>query len=175
MLIHQLIVLPTPETLEYLKTVFDACPIEIDWHGVFVEVNSSTEVQKADLDRTYVAYAKTLDRFFDSATEETSLLLPLECPELVERARELRKHSPSAFYGDYYFPNLVIKRDMPPMKRHRRGLILSYAENLYAHQRPLEFNAELVVPKDYTYIPDLDFYTTQMMNGPVAMANNNRV
>jgi hypothetical protein len=164
MLVHQLVVIPTEETIEYLSNVFDGCSWDLDLRSVYVEINTSAETMKADTDRLYTAYAQTLDRFYDTATGETSLLLPLVCEGLVERARELRQKAPSAFYGDYYFPYLVVKRAMPTLKRHRRGLLQSYSEQLYSHQQPLFFDAEIVIPKDYDTIPDLDFYTTQVQS-----------
>jgi hypothetical protein len=180
MLIHQLICLPTPETIAYLKNVFDACPIEINWSETYVEINSSTEVQEADLERSYVAYAGTMDRFYDTATGAAQLILPLNSPDLEERAAEVRREAPSAFYADAYFPHLVIKAPMPTMRPHRRALINSYSTSLAAQQQPLIFDAELVVPKEYFQIPQLDYYTTmqslkQHGGSMVRMANSNVV
>jgi hypothetical protein len=162
MQINQLVVLPTEETLEYLGQVFDASPIELDLKAMYVEINSSEEVMEADTTRSYTAYAKTLDRYYDSSTGETSLLLPLVSEALVDRARELRLKAPSAFYQNYYFPFLVIKRNLPPLRRAYRGLVTNWSDTLYSHQQPLFFDAEIVIPKEYDQVPDMDFYTSQI-------------
>lgn len=163
MLVHQLVVIPTPETREYLSQVFDASPIDLDLNSMYVEINTSAEPMTAEPERLYTAYAQTLDRFYDSSTGETSLLLPLVSEPLLERCREVRQTAPSAFYGANYFPYMVVKRHMPTMKRHRRGLVMSWSEILYSHQQPLFFDAEIVIPKEYDYAPDMDYYVTQQM------------
>lgn len=179
MLVHQLMVLPTPDTIEYFKMVFDGCPIEINWSETYVELNSSVEVMEADEDRSYVAYAGTMDKYYDSATGSSHLILPLESPDLAARAFELRQTAPSAFYGDAYFPHMVIKFHMPPLKPHRRGLMQSYSTILASNQEPLVFDAELVVPKEYFQIPNLDYYTVQRMSrqsgGSLVRAMNSKL
>jgi hypothetical protein len=164
MLIYQLVALPTPDTLEYLSNVFSGSPIDLDLQSFYVEINSSTEIMEADESRIYKAEALSMDRFYDSATQETSLLLPLHSPQLLERCREVREHAPSAFYGEHYFPYLCIKRNMPTMKAHRRGIINSWADTLYANHFPLMFDAEVVLHKEYNEAPDLDYYTTRVVD-----------
>ncbi len=180
-LIHQLICLPTPDTLDYLKTVFDACPFEINWSETYVEINSSLEVQEADVERSYVGYAGTMDKFYDSSTGSSSLIIPLNSPDLAARAFELREGgAPSAFYHDMYYPHLVVKPHMPPLRPHRRGLVQSYATILAANQEPLVFDSELVWPREFYQIPGLDYYTTMnTLHGAggslVKLANLNRI
>jgi hypothetical protein len=164
MLIYQLVVLPTPETVQYLSNVFSGSPIDLDLQSFFVEINSSTEIMEADESRVYKATAGSLGRYYDSNTEETSLLLPLVSESLLARCRELREHAPSQFYGDHYFPYMCIKRNMPPMKAHRRGLINSWADTLYANHFPLMFDAEIVLHKELDNAPDLDYYTTRVVD-----------
>lgn len=158
MLVHQLVVIPRPETLEYLSNVFDGCPFDLDLNSMYVEINSSARPMVAEPENVYIAYAGSMDRFFDTGTGETSLLLPLSSEGLLHRCREVREYAPSAFYGEQYFPYMVVKRAMPPLKRHRRGLLISYIEQLHAHQEPLLFDAEIVYPKEYSTVPDMDYY-----------------
>jgi len=164
MLIYQLVVLPTPDTLEYLSNVFSGSPIDLDLQSFSVEINSSTEIMEADESKVYKADAGSMDRFYDSATGETSLLLPLQSEQLLTRCRELREHAPSAFYGEHYFPYLCIKRNMPTMKPHRRALINSWADTLYANHYPLMFDAEIILHKEYDNAPDMDYYTTRVVD-----------
>jgi len=51
---------------------------------------------------------------------------------------------------------------MPTLKRHRRGLMQSYADILVANHRPLLFEAELVIEKEYESVPYFDYYMTQV-------------
>src|SRR6185437_297756 len=165
MLVHQLVVIPTPDTLEYLSQVFSGSPIDLDLKAMYVEVNSSTLPMEADPDRIYKASAGTLSQYYDSATGETSLLLPLDSPQLLERFRVLRMTAPSAFYVQNYFPFLVVKRNMPPLKPHRRGLVnISWADTLAANHYPLMFDAEIVLTKEYYEAPDLDYYVTRVVD-----------
>lgn len=162
MIVHQLIVLPTPDTLEYLSQVFSGSPIDLDLQSMHVEVNSSVHEMEADPTRIYKANAGTLKQYYDISTGETSLLLPLDSYQLMDRCRELRLDAPSTFYGHYYFPFLIIKRNMPPLKPHRRGLVnISWADTLAANHYPLMFDAEIVVTKEYNEAPDMDYYTTR--------------
>jgi hypothetical protein len=164
MLIHQLVVLPTEDTLDYLSQVFSGSPIDLDLKTFHVELNSSVHHMDPKPDNIYKANAGTLKRYYDSATGETSLILPLDSPQLTERCRELRVSAPSAFYGNYYFPFLVIKRNMPLLKPHRRGLVnISWADTLAANHYPLMFDAETLITKEYHYAPDMDYYTTRVV------------
>lgn len=161
MIVYQLVALPTEDTLQYLSQVFDACPVDLNLKGFHVEINSSVEPMEADPSRLYKATAGMMDRFYDSVTGDTSLILPLRSMDLQERCAEVRVNAPSAFYGSMYFPFMVIKDNLPTMKRHRRGLMQSYADILVANHRPLLFEAELVIEKEYESVPYFDYYMTQ--------------
>ncbi|BAG41452.1 hypothetical protein [Ralstonia phage phiRSL1] len=163
MLVNQLIVLPTQDTLAYLNRVFDGCSFDIDWSQSFVEVNSSVQPMEADPTRKYTAVAGTMNVYYDSATGDNSLLLPLVSDELVERCAELRVDAPSAFYGNAYFPFLVVKRNYAPRRAHRRYFITSIADVLYADRYPLTFDAELVLPRTFETVPDMDYYVTRQV------------
>src|SRR5271163_5001474 len=99
MYVNQLIVLPDDQTLNYLRQIFSACPFDIDFHKMSVEVNSATQEMEADTSRVYVAEAMSMNIWYDSATQSTSLLLPLRSPALEARCVELRASAPSEFYG----------------------------------------------------------------------------
>jgi hypothetical protein len=165
MLVHQLVVLPTPETLDYLGKVFSACPFNLDLSQAYVEINSSQTSMVPDTARIYTARAGNLQVFYDASTQQTSLLLPLHSPALESRVSELRESAPSAFYGEHYFPNLVLVRGMPPLARTYRSFIASVATTLASDpNQVLTFDAELVMSKDFHTIPDADYYESQLAN-----------
>lgn len=165
MLVNQLLVLPTPETIEYLSKVFGACPFAVDLSKAFVEVNSSQTQMVPDTSRVYKATAGTMQVFYDQSTEQSSLQLPLVSEPLFDRCEELRQEAPSAFYGEHYFPHLVLVRGMPPLARSYRSFIASVATTLATDPNQcLLFDAELVVSTDFHAAPDMDYYGSQIAN-----------
>lgn len=171
MVVNQLLVLPTEETLYYLSKVFSACPFDLDLQKCYVEINSSVEEMVPDPHRLYKAECGTMNVFFDSATMESSLLLPLKSPSLVDRCVEVRADAPSAFYGSdetaeqYYFPYMVVKRSMSPLVRHYRSFVNSISNVLATTpEYPLLFEGEFVVSTDFDNIPDYDYYASQLAN-----------
>lgn len=163
MLVNQLLVLPTPDTLDYLGKVFSACPFNLDLSKSFVELNSSASPMVPDTSRIYSARAGTMQVFYDQSTQQSSLLLPLVSTTLTERAHELRETTPSAFYGTHYFPFMVVLRGMPPLARTYRSFIASVSNTLATDpNQVLMFDAELVVSHDFTAIPDGDYYESQV-------------
>lgn len=163
MLVHQLFALPTDDTVQYLRNIFDACPFEIDFDGLCVELNSSAQEMEPSQEFIYTAKGGTLNLFYDSNTQQSSLLLPLVSESLALRAFELREEAPSAFYGDMYFPYLVIKRGMVNPRRHIRAFINSLSDTLAAdNAQPLEFEYEVKVERDLQYVPDADYYQSRM-------------
>jgi len=171
MIVNQMFVLPTEDTLYYLSQIFSGCPFDIDLSLMHVEVNSSVQEMTPDPLLLYKATAGTMEVFFDTATMETSLLLPLESRSLVERCAELRQTAPSAFYSnstmgeDYYFPFMVVKRNMPPRSRHYRSFINSLSNTLATtSDYPLLFEGEFIVTSDFSNVPDYDYYSSQVGN-----------
>lgn len=165
MLVHQLVVLPTPETVDYLGKVFSACPFQMDLSKAYVEINSSQTAMVPDTNRIYTARAGNLQVFYDGSTQQTSLLLPLNSNALHERATEVRESAPSAFYGEHYFPNLMLVRGMPPLARSYRSFIASVATSLATDPNEvLTFDAELVMSNEFKSIPDADYYESQLAN-----------
>jgi len=162
MQVNQLIVLPDEGTLNYLRQIFSACPFDLDLSKAYVEVNSSQGQMEADDRRTYVASGGSMNVWYDSSTQSSSLLLPLESKALTERCMELRQTAPSIFYGSHYIPFLVVKRKMPPMRRKYRDFINSVSDVLYANRMPLVFEAEFLLPQSFEYVPDTDFYVSQI-------------
>jgi len=164
MQVNQLIVLPDAGTLDYLRQMFSGCPFDLDLAKAYVEVNSSLGEMEPDDSNVYVASAGSMNIWYDSSTQSSSLLLPITSVALTDRCMELRDSAPSLFYGDYYMPFLVIKRHMPPMSRHYRSFINSISDVLYANRQPLVFDSEFLLPQSFEYVPDTDFYVSQIAN-----------
>lgn len=164
MQVNQLIVLPDTGTLNYLRELFSACPFDLDLSKAYVELNSSLGEMEADDSRVYVAEAGSMNIWYDSSTQSTSLILPLQSAELTTRCMSLRETAPSLFYGDYYMPFLVVQRGMPAMRRKYRTFINSVSDVLFANRMPLVFDSEFLLPQNFEYVPYTDYYVSQLAN-----------
>ncbi len=164
MLVHQMFVLPSPETLSYFSRLLSGCPFPIDMYSFCVELNSSEYPMVPDTARVYVAEAGNLNTYYDSATGQSSLILPLHSPALDERVAELREQSPSAFYGQHYFPFMLLSRPSPQLSRPNRSFISSISSTLAGNHQPLIFEAECILSKDMKNPPFLDYYSAMIAN-----------
>lgn len=126
---HQLVAVPTPETLAYLKSVFGDCPIEIDWEGLYVELNADAE---SDVEgRDLVAFPRSLEVVYTPDMGTNWVLFLISEDSALDEG------------------HMVLRWGMPPLKRHRRGLRNSYADIMYASEQPLVFHdAHLVEVPD---------------------------
>lgn len=165
MLVNQLVVLPTESTLDYFSKVLGGCPFNIDLTLMHVVINSSESPMAPNTDLIYTARAGTLGVFYDSATGESSLILPLDSHALQARRAELQSVAPDAFGQGIYYPHLVLVRGMPPLARSYRSFIASVGNTLAAgSDGPLLFDAETSMSKELRYVPDADFYATMRAN-----------
>lgn len=164
MLINELLVIPTQDTLRMLSAIFSACPFDLFLDRAYVVLNMSQEPMEPDSERLYKGQAGTLNLWYDTSTEMTSLILPLVSPSLTERVGELREVAPSAFYGEHYFPHMVLAEDFPPVARRYAGFLASVSNSLAALTEPLLFDAELVIQKDYRAVPQADYYASMLAN-----------
>jgi hypothetical protein len=164
MLVHQLLVLPSTDTLAYLSKVFSGCPFDLDLTKCHVEVNSARTPMEAEPDRLYRAHAGTMKEYYDTATQSSTLLLPLDCQPLVDRVMELRMQGhTSCFYGDHYFPHMVVKVHMPPRYRALRAFVNSVSTTLATTEdMPLLFEGEFCVAREFSAIPQADYYATMV-------------
>lgn len=164
MLFNELICLPTDETMAHLSRVFSACPFDLNLRTLYVVLAQSERPLKADPSRVYEAKAGTMNVWYDTAVQLSSLILPLESGSMNERATEARGGEPSTFYGDHYFPHMIVVQDMPPLARHYSTFIASISHVLATSEYPLFFDAELVVQRDYHAIPQADYYAAMLAN-----------
>jgi hypothetical protein len=163
MLVHQIFALPSADTVDYLKNMFDGCPFEVDFDGLCVELNSSFQEMEEVQGNVCAARAGSMNLFYDSNTQQSSLLLPLISDQLALRAFELRETAPSAFYGNLYYPYLIFKRGMVNPRRHIRAFINSVSDTLVsANAENLYFEYEVSLSRDLMYAPDMDYYQSRM-------------
>jgi hypothetical protein len=108
-----------------------------------------------------------MKEYFDSASQSSWLLLPLDCPALIKRAQDLRlEGAPSAFYGDHYFPFMVVKPHMPPRYQSLRTFVNSVSNTLaMTEDHPLLFEGEFVVASEFHAVPHADYYATMAVDG----------
>lgn len=170
MLVNRLLVFPTQNTLDYFSRILSGCPFDLDLNQMYVEVNSSVNEMIPDSNIIYEASAGTLNTYYDTATNESSLILPLISPSLTERCKQVRSYAPTAFYYDkennkeYYFPFLVVKEIAPPKSISYRGFLASISTTLAGNHYPLLFSNEYIVTSEFDQIPHQDYYNSMLAN-----------
>jgi hypothetical protein len=166
MIVNRLLVFPTQNTLDYFSRIFSGCPFDLDLNQMYVEINSSVQEMTCDTDAIYEATAGTLDIYYDTAINDSSLILPLTSPSLVERCKQVRSYAPTAFYYDkennreYYFPFLLIKDIAPTKSISYRRFLASISTTLAGNHYPLLFGNEYIVTADFDQIPHQDYYNS---------------
>lgn len=155
MLVNQLVALPTPETTAYLRAVFSGCFFEINWGGLYVEINTSAHEMTAKPGNEYVAYAGVLGQIYDSNIGHTNLVLSLISEDLPKRHQEVQGQAPTILPG--YYPHIVlVERFATPHRRQSRGLLNSYSDILASSSHPLVFSSEMEVERDSSTVNVMD-------------------
>lgn len=163
--VNQLFVLPAQETLDFFSAQFSGCPFDLDLSKMYLEVNSSLFDMEPLPEEVYIADMGAMDIYFDQSTMSSSLLLPVYSKSLTDRCAELRENAPTTFYGEDYFPFLVVKQNVNTLSRSTRRFIRSLSDtmvNLTDHR--LLFEGEFVLQNDYATVPWLDYYNQQRAN-----------
>lgn len=164
MVLNELLALPAPETMLYLSQVFSGCPFDIDLKKAFLSLNISEQKMTPEPQNIYRAQAGNLGVWFDQSSGYSSLILTLVSPALQDRVTQLREQAPNFFYGEHYFPHVVMVADFPPITRRYSGFISSISESLAMSPTPLFFDAELVRTQEFHAVPQADFYASQIAN-----------
>lgn len=164
MVLNELLVLPTPETIRMLSTIMSACPFDLDLNKAYVSLNISEHSMTPKSDNIYEARAGSLGVWYDSATGYSSLILPLKSPQMAERVMEVREEAPNTFYGDRWIAFMVLVSDFPPVSRRKAGFINSIGDSLEWEPRPLTFSQEFVAPTQIMSEPFADFYAANISN-----------
>lgn len=156
MIFHQLNVLPTDETLDYLSSVMSGCPMDLDLQSYKVEIITTLDALTACPNNVYEASALHVKVWYDAFLERSSLILSLLSSDLQKRCMQLNEQGVAREFHNYYNPHLTIRPDMPPLSRHYRTFISQTADALVGGQ-PLTFTGEYITqvelhaPTDYEY------------------------
>lgn len=164
MVLNELLVLPTPETINYLSMIMSGSPLEIRLDQAYVSLNISKHSMTPNLNNKFEAQPGGLGVWFDQSTGYSSLILPLKSLQMAERVLELREEAPNYFYGPHWFGFMVLVRDCPLLNRRRAAFVNSIGNTLAWSPNPLTFDAEYVRPTNVTAPPFEDYYSSQIVN-----------
>lgn len=144
MVLNQLVVYPTPETLDYFSSVLSGSPLDLDLQMFNIEVTLSADDIEPEPDRQYQVMPTGLRVWYDSYLQQSSLILSLTSPDLMQRAKELVEAGVLREWHDYYFPYLVIRPSMPPLSSNYKRFVVSATNALMSNsaQTPLIFSQE---------------------------------
>ena len=168
MIAYQLAVLPTQQTIEYLKKVMKDCPFDINYDSMYVELILTTDSSIQDVVQPDVEYTalpvnpnehasnQGLCRLYEPALELTNLYMPLSCKELYDRAYMLR-YNYRPLIHPIPFLYLCIKRGYHSCLEYNKyvNAISNYFVN---YQDPLTFCLETVRTIDINGIEDETLY-----------------
>jgi hypothetical protein len=160
MLIYQLVVIPLPETRDYLSSVFSGCPFDLDLSAMRVEITSSAAKPTADITRTYEARVTDLNIYYDSQLGMSGLIMSLHSPNLRARFTELQAETPHQWH-DKYYPHATLKEPFPPLRKTYKNFVNSVGSGLVHEYSPsLWFGVETVMTRDLAGPEDIDYYRT---------------
>jgi hypothetical protein len=164
MVLNELLVLPTPETIRMLSTIMSASPLEIRLDQAYVSLNISEKSMTPMPGAVYQAQAGNLGVWFDQSSGLSSLIMPLQSPQMAERVLELREEAPNTVYGGHWIGFMVLIKDCPPMNRRKSGFVNSISNTLAWGTSIMTFDAEMVRSVDVHAPPFQDFYTSNVAN-----------
>lgn len=141
MLVNEVVVFPDSDTLEYLESIFESCPFNIDLSTCYVALNESWNPQKLDPNARYVANAGDLNYWYDDSIEGSSLIMPLESTDLMIRMNQLRQEDGYVFH-EKPLAFMPLLKYMPPLNRRYRNFVVSVSDILHNSDRELVFTGE---------------------------------
>lgn len=157
MVYNQLIVIPTPETMEYLSSVMAGSPLDLDLRMFKVEVMLTQDEMEPEPDRIYQAKATSLKIWYDSFIGASSLILSMVSPDLERRCVELHEQGVLREFYNYYNPHMKIVPYMPALSHHYKTFVNAVANALCSNERPLEFTSEFVTQISLIAPPDFEY------------------
>lgn len=157
MLINQVAVFPTVDTLNYFQSLFQTCPFPVDFTSCRVILNESENLSVIKPEAVYSAIPVTLDYWYDSIYNATSLILVLQSPSMYNRMIELRNESGTLFHPEplIFMP---ILRYMPQLKSNYRAFVRSVSDIIVNNKQSIFFTGEMQLPTEIEGIPDGLFY-----------------
>jgi hypothetical protein len=164
MVLNELLVLPTTDTTRMLSTIMSASPIEIRLDMAYVSLNISEKSMTPKTGNVYEARAGNLGVWFDQSSGLSSLIMPLQSPQMAERVFDLREEAPNTFYGERWVGFMVLIKDCPPMNRRKSAFVNSISNTLAWGTEVLTFDAEMVRTLEVHAPPFADFYAANVSN-----------
>lgn len=157
MVLNEVVVFPSNNTLDFLLRVFKNSPFNFDEAQWFVTLNECYDPCAVDPSRTYTAHADKIGLWYNDELQASSLILELESPDLIDRMVDLRLKSGSVFHPTpLAFMPLVPM--MPPLSHHYKAFINSVDNVLTATDEPLIFTGEVQRMRDIDQVPYSLYY-----------------
>lgn len=155
---YEVCVLPTKETLDYLRRVTQSSSLTFDFENMYVSLNVSVEdTMKPNPNAFYTATAVSLERVYEPATDATQLVLLFDSPSMTERHLELRGEAPNPLHQSYY-PHLKMMDYLPQIRRHHTAQINSYGDTFIRDGFVFTFEGEFPYSYDSDRAPDMALY-----------------
>lgn len=152
MVLNEVVVFPSDDTLDYLLRVFRNCPFTFDETKWYVTLNECIDPCAVDPSRTYVAKAKSLGYWYNDEVETSSLIMPLESDDLINRMVELRLKN-DAVYHPTPLAFMPLVPMMPPLTHRYRAFVNSVSEILLSSEEPLIFTGEVQRVRNFEASP----------------------
>jgi hypothetical protein len=141
----QVVVLPTDETLDYLKRCFQATNVTIDWDNLHVELATVKEAPTLKSEVVYQFNPSSMGIWYDLDAGRPSLLMPL-----LSGDRALQRFNELGDYWERQFVPYMQITDQFNNRRSTKARLNSIATGLVEVQPILEFDSEMLIElQDY--------------------------
>jgi len=163
--VHKLFILPSPDTVHQLQTLFMNCPFEIEWDQLGMEIGSSLNpIATKAPEIAYNAIPGSMDIWYDSGADEPHLLIPFfPSPKMARRHKEVG----DAWRRPEFRPCLSLGI-APTLRRRTRAFINSIATALVDRSPVFTFAMEtMITHRDCKFPEHGDFYRDYVGRGTV--------
>lgn len=162
MLVYQLFLLPSPDTMVFLKQQISPPPFDIDYDKFAVCLYTSTHPIPEDPSRTFSAYCRKLERVYNSQLDRSDWIMTLDSPDMQKEYTALQGEAPDAFYKEC-FPHMALVEGMPQATQSVRNFRVSMENVFNDNKVELIFGNALCVSKDINYPPDYDYQQLKLI------------
>jgi hypothetical protein len=157
---YRVVTLPTLATLTYLQALFGGSVLPIKWELLHVELGTTADPDfKLDNSARYQATPGDIDRWYDTASGRSWLIMPLfASPEMAAR---------SSIIGDVFgvtFQAFMPLTDGGNNRRRNKSILNSIASSMLASAPTLEFHGELLLPSQFPGPSFADFRAAYTSN-----------
>ena len=157
MVLNEVVVFPSDDTLDFLLRVFRNCPFTFDetkWHVV---LNECVDPCAVDPTRIYIARADSLGYWYNDEVDTSSLIMPLMSSDLTNRMVELRLSNGSVYHPTP-LPFMPLVPMMPPLTHRYRAFVNSVSDILTSSEEPLIFTGEVQRVRNFETTPYAFYY-----------------